>query len=273
MPLDADVACAADYVETYEAFFIDHPEWRGRLQVEDRESLLECARADARYRVQVDGQSTGFIAARPGSYGTLRGREMVDEILTTPYRGQNLAPAFQRRFLEQLDVTREPVVWGTIEDENLPAELGWKLIKKSSATFDYHLKEETGVFIRSKKVGEGVISVRYKIHEQTVEDTMAVCVLPEGRFTVKVPAGETISYGPKKIGKILKADRLKFNELVIDSGKAARVLLGEKRGAIRIDGREPGEVIFLVLCEGFRKGSKKDKKRVIGFLQVRVVVE
>jgi RimJ/RimL family protein N-acetyltransferase len=119
LELDPDARCFEEYVATYDEFFESFPKWRGRLQVEDRESLLECAREGALHCVRVDGEFTGVVAARSGQLRELEGWEMVDELLTEPFRGKKLAPAMQRLFLEQLDLGTNKIVFGTIEEENL----------------------------------------------------------------------------------------------------------------------------------------------------------
>lgn len=43
---------------------------------------------------------------------------MVEEILRKRYRGQRLAPAVQRAFVERLDHVKRPIVFGTIKDKN-----------------------------------------------------------------------------------------------------------------------------------------------------------
>ena len=60
-------SCYQSYCETYEEFFKDNPQWIGRLQIETRESLEECANEGGLFQVLGEGEFAGLIAARPGS--------------------------------------------------------------------------------------------------------------------------------------------------------------------------------------------------------------
>ena len=112
------LGCYQSYCETYKEFFIDHPQWRGLLEVESRESLEECAEHGGLFQVLIDGEFAGLIAAKPDRYRGVPGWLMIDEILTKANRGRGLAASMQRKFLEQLDQEKSSLVMGTIMADN-----------------------------------------------------------------------------------------------------------------------------------------------------------
>lgn len=117
--LDADptVAFYDDYTQMYGAV---QPAPRSST-LESRTSLEQCAQAQGLFRVVIDNRLAGVIAARPDSYRSWRGWQVVEEVLHPDYRGRHLAPAMQQAFLRRLLPEREAFLFGTIAADNNPS--------------------------------------------------------------------------------------------------------------------------------------------------------
>ena len=117
---DPDLKSHSDFERCYREFNESHPgtaEWNSAV---DRDVLEDCAREGGIFRVHIDGESGGWIAARLKGEGLIYGWSMADQLLDPQFRGQGLAPAMQRAFLEALP-TGEELVWGTIDPRNVPS--------------------------------------------------------------------------------------------------------------------------------------------------------
>lgn len=117
---DRSVSFYAEYCDLYEMASAVSAR-TGGTTLETRESLSKCGQAGALYRVVIDDHTAGVIGARPDSYRQWRGWHIVEEVLHPRFRGHRLAPAVQRAFLRNLDVDREPFVFGTIDATNAPS--------------------------------------------------------------------------------------------------------------------------------------------------------
>lgn len=118
---DLGLDCYESYCEIFDEFFADHPQWIGRLQVESRDLLQECADRGGLRQVLINGEFAGLIASKPDRYRGVPGWLMIDEILSKPFRGHGYAPTMQRKFLGQLDSEVCDLVIGTIDDANHPS--------------------------------------------------------------------------------------------------------------------------------------------------------
>lgn len=101
----------------FRAFLDGHPGRASWLQPAGRSDLEECEEAGGYFRVCIEGEPGGWIAARPGRIGPLTGWEMVEEFIEDRFRGQGFAAAMQRAFLEALP-GEDQVVFGTIDARN-----------------------------------------------------------------------------------------------------------------------------------------------------------
>jgi RimJ/RimL family protein N-acetyltransferase len=118
---DPELATYADYRRMYEAVHAAAPETITFANPETQSSLAECASFGAFFRVLIDDDLAGVIAARPDSYRCWRGWHIVEEVLHPDFRGRQFAPAIQQALLRQLDAEREPYVFGTISAKNTPS--------------------------------------------------------------------------------------------------------------------------------------------------------
>lgn len=106
----------AEYEECYREFHKLHPGTEAWLEVSDRDAIETCAKAGANFRVRVDDEPGGWMAGKLDDSGPLSGWQVVEESLETRFRGQGLAAAMQRAFLDTLP--GEDLVWGTIDTRN-----------------------------------------------------------------------------------------------------------------------------------------------------------
>lgn len=121
LQLDPSVASYGAYRLTYEALHSASPESSPRVNPETLETLRECAGHGAFFRVVVDGELAGFVAAQPDTYRMWKGWAVVEEVLHPRFRGKGLGAAVQRALLSDLDQRVERWVFGTIASENLPS--------------------------------------------------------------------------------------------------------------------------------------------------------
>lgn len=111
----------ADYVRWHDEFMRAHPEWEGRIAKTTRETFDDCAENGVLCSVEIRARRAGVLLARPGTIRGMSGWLMVDELLSSRYRGRGFAARMQRLFLERLDPETHPIVLGTIDDQNLPS--------------------------------------------------------------------------------------------------------------------------------------------------------
>ena len=121
LEVDPGLDCYEGYREIYDEFLADNPQWHSRLEIENRESLQECANCGGLYQGLINREFAGLIAARPGRYRGVPGWLIIDEVLAKPFRGRGFAPTMQRKFLDQLDSRECDLVMGTIDDNNHPS--------------------------------------------------------------------------------------------------------------------------------------------------------
>jgi hypothetical protein len=121
LELDPAVTSYGDYRLLYDALHSGAPELARLVSPETFESLCECAQRKAFFRVFVDDQCAGFVAARPDTYRQWKGWIVVEEVLHPDFRGKGFAAAVQQALLKKLDDRIEQVVFGTIASENLPS--------------------------------------------------------------------------------------------------------------------------------------------------------
>ena len=110
-----------EYCETYDEFARATPELNERVARESLASLRACHECGACFRVAVDGEAAGVIAARPEHTDGLEGWVVIEEILAAPFRGRGLGAALQRHLIEVLDDERFPLLTGTIDALNEPS--------------------------------------------------------------------------------------------------------------------------------------------------------
>lgn len=88
---------------------------------EEPASLLTCAQKNAFFRVFIDEQLAGFIAARPEHYRAWTGWNIVEELLHPTFRRKGYAAAMQQAFIKKLAPALGTAVFGTINARNTPS--------------------------------------------------------------------------------------------------------------------------------------------------------
>jgi hypothetical protein len=119
---EGSVSFYDEYAAMYERFLTDNPRMRPLISPEDQEDLQECADVGALFRILVEDEFAGVIAANPTSYRGVSAWSVREELLDTPFRGRGLAKSVQRTMLGQLDQSVSPLILGTIFTAN-PASL------------------------------------------------------------------------------------------------------------------------------------------------------
>ncbi|MDX2176543.1 MAG: GNAT family N-acetyltransferase [Candidatus Sumerlaeia bacterium] len=110
-----------EYCETYDEFARATPELNERVARESLASLRGCHQWGACFRVAVDGEAAGVIAARPEHTDGLEGWVVIEEILAAGFRGRGFGAALQRHLIEELEDERFPLLIGTIDALNEPS--------------------------------------------------------------------------------------------------------------------------------------------------------
>lgn len=116
---DESLASYDSFLEMYQAGHEMNPDSKDWLQPESKSTLSVCASDGGLYRVFIDDEHVGLIAARRGSYRGWVGWEIVEEVLHPAYRGQRLAAPMRQAFLRRLDERTCQSVFGTIAARNV----------------------------------------------------------------------------------------------------------------------------------------------------------
>lgn len=117
---DPDLGSRSEFERCYREFNEQHPGTEAWNSAVGRDILEMCARDGGYFRVHIDGEPGGWIAARLSGEGPLFGWTMADELLEAEHRGKGLAAAMQRMFLAALP-DGEELIWGTIDSRNAPS--------------------------------------------------------------------------------------------------------------------------------------------------------
>lgn len=99
--------------------FEERPHLAAYLDVEPEEDLQDCEREGALLELRADGQRAGLVAAARARKQGLEGYVIWEEVLDTPWRGEGLGAAAQRRLVEALPA--EGLLLGTIDAANTPS--------------------------------------------------------------------------------------------------------------------------------------------------------
>lgn len=106
------------YEESYREFHKVHGDLKDWVPLNDKEEMEECRKCGLLFYVHIDGFKAGLIAGNAQSLMGLPGVYFTEIMLTAGYKGQGLAPAVQRKFIDGLS-DEYVVVWGTIDAKNV----------------------------------------------------------------------------------------------------------------------------------------------------------
>ncbi|MEO8181342.1 MAG: GNAT family protein [Deltaproteobacteria bacterium] len=112
---------SAAFVDLYRSFHDARPELAEAVRPSPLAALEDCAKADGLYACFAGTEIVGVVAAKPVAQYAVDAWLMWDIVLARQYCGQGLAPLLQRAVLDRLDITRVPLVVGTIDARNLPS--------------------------------------------------------------------------------------------------------------------------------------------------------
>jgi GNAT superfamily N-acetyltransferase len=105
------------YEKAYRDFHSSHPELAPWVLMADSEELQNCADDALLFRVTIDGEPAGLIGGRKEPLLGCPAVYITEFLLIPPFRGQGLAMALQRKFLDLLS-SEFDLVWGTIDAKN-----------------------------------------------------------------------------------------------------------------------------------------------------------
>ena len=106
------------YVESYREFHAAHPDLKDWVPFNDKEEMEECRKSGLLFLVEVNGLKAGLIAGNSQPLLGMRGLYFTEIMMTNAFKGQGLAPAVQRKFIDNLPSDYE-AVWGTIDAKNV----------------------------------------------------------------------------------------------------------------------------------------------------------
>jgi hypothetical protein len=108
------------YSEAYEDFHRQQPELKDWVPITDREDIDRCLSDQLLYKVFVDDVLAGLIGAQNEPLLEKPSVYMAELLLISKFKGQGLAVALQRKFIDELPKNFD-LVWGTIDAKNLPS--------------------------------------------------------------------------------------------------------------------------------------------------------
>lgn len=127
------------YTEAYEDFHRQHPELKDWVPITDKEDIDRCISDQLLYKVFVDGVLAGLIGAQNELLLGVPSVYMTELLLLSRFKGQGLAVALQRKFIDLLP--REfDLVWGTIDAKNLPSLKTALRVGRTSIRSEYFIR-------------------------------------------------------------------------------------------------------------------------------------
>lgn len=108
------------YDAIYRQFHLDHPSLKDRVQQNSVDEFEEAQQQGLLYFIYFKQQRVGLISAQKNDLLGHPGVYFNEILLDKPWRGLGLAKAAQRQFIVQ-NVSKNDVVWGTINTGNIPS--------------------------------------------------------------------------------------------------------------------------------------------------------
>jgi len=151
------------YESAYRDFHLERPSLRKWVPITDRSDLRACANDGWIFQVRIDEKVAGLIAAESRALLGRTGAYMTELLLVPPFRGQGLAAALQRKFVETLardsegtlardsegtlardskeTLAREvELIWGTIDSGNQASMSTARRVGRTAIRSEYFLK-------------------------------------------------------------------------------------------------------------------------------------
>ena len=108
------------YEDLYLDFHSKNKELKDWVPLNDEEDMDDCLKDGLLFFINIDGKRAGLIGGRKEKLLGKLGVYFVEILLSSDFKGQGLAPAVQRRFIDQLSGGIE-LIWGTIDSKNIPS--------------------------------------------------------------------------------------------------------------------------------------------------------
>lgn len=106
------------YEKLYKDFHSENSALKDWVPVNDDECMSQCMSDGLLYYIEVNGLKAGLIAGMKKPLLGMSAIYFTEILLSKEFKGQNLAPVAQRKFIEQLPEDIE-LVWGTIDSKNI----------------------------------------------------------------------------------------------------------------------------------------------------------
>lgn len=113
-----DMGFYDEYAAHYLAWQRERPDLAAHVRVEPPEALDAHLRDGLLVLLRIDGRIGGVMAAHAWTECGLRGYRIAEEFIYPDFRGQGLAAAVQRRFIDRLDGAAGQIVYGWIHPLN-----------------------------------------------------------------------------------------------------------------------------------------------------------
>ena len=108
------------YTEAYTEFHQQRPDLKDWVPITDREDIDRCISDQLLFKVFVDDLPAGLIGGQNESLLGMSSVYMTELLLISKFKGQGLAVALQRKFIDELPNSMD-LIWGTIDAKNLPS--------------------------------------------------------------------------------------------------------------------------------------------------------
>lgn len=108
------------YSEAYAEFHQQRPDLKDWVPITDREDIDRCISDQLLFKVFVDDLHAGLIGGQNESLLGMSSVYMTELLLISKFKGQGLAVALQRKFIDEVPKSVD-LVWGTIDAKNLPS--------------------------------------------------------------------------------------------------------------------------------------------------------
>lgn len=118
LELAASTSFYGRYLAEYEAFQREAPHLAASVLPTPLDTLEGCLARRLLYEAYIDGEWAGVIAGREQTDDGMQGCRVVEELLSSRFRGRGFGPALQRRFIDTLPAGDREVLHGAIDPAN-----------------------------------------------------------------------------------------------------------------------------------------------------------
>jgi hypothetical protein len=116
-----DMSWYAEYRREYDRFLADDAQRTAWTQPESYDALAPATREGAVFLVRLHGRPAGVYSMPRGAAHGLQGFRVQEKFLFENARGKGLSAHAEYAVIEQLPANADDIVFGSIEDGNLPS--------------------------------------------------------------------------------------------------------------------------------------------------------